>query len=188
MDETARGESPVSLEDLMASTARGDRRAFAALYRLTGGRILAVVLRMVGDRAMAEEVLQETYLTIWRKAGQYRPERGAPLAWIAAIARNKAIDRLRAGGPAMRDLDDLDDRTVAQISQSAADAALPRHLADTIRRCVEALETNYRKAVLLAYYCGLSHQELAAALGSPLGTVKSWVRRGLLQLKECVDQ
>ncbi len=188
MNETATVAERESLEDLLVSTVAGDKQAFARLYQLTAGRILAVVLRLVGNHAVAEEILQEAYLTIWRKANQYRPERGTPLTWMMTIARNKAIDRLRADGRATQLVENFDDNTAAQFSQIAESSSLPAHLSGTIRQCVEALQENYRKVLLLAYYYGLSHDELASTLNSPLGTVKSWVRRGLLQLKECVNQ
>ena len=188
MDETAAVAEQNSLEDLLASTVAGDRQAFAQLYQLTAGRILAIVLRLVGNRTIAEEILQEAFLAIWRKADQYNLERGTPLAWMMTIARNKAIDRLRAEGPATRIVQNFDDSTAARISEIAETSALPAHLTGPVRQCVEALQDNYRKALLLAYYYGLSHDELASTLKSPLGTVKSWVRRGLLQLKECIDQ
>jgi RNA polymerase sigma-70 factor (ECF subfamily) len=186
--ETAAIAEHESLSDLLNQTATGDRQAFSQLYQSTAGRILAVVLRLVGNRTVAEEILQEAYLAIWRKADQYRPERGTALTWMMTIARNKAIDRLRADGSGTRLIDSFDDKTAEQINSMAETTALPTHVSGTIRQCVEALQENYRKALLLAYYYGLSHDELASALKSPLGTVKSWVRRGLLQLRECVDQ
>jgi len=179
---------PDEFGELMAATAAGDRRAFARLYEETSGRIFAIVLRLMGDRPAAEEILQETYLTVWRKSDQYRPDRGAPLAWMTTIARNKAIDRLRADAGRVRNLDEWDDRIEKRISRIAEQDAVPKHLSDTVRRCIGSLQVNYRKSLLLAYYYGMSHEELATVLDSPLGTVKSWVRRGLSQLKECVDQ
>jgi RNA polymerase sigma-70 factor (ECF subfamily) len=188
LSESVVAAEPDILEELLLSAGAGDRQAFARLYQLTAGRLLAVVLRLVGNKTVAEEILQEAYLTIWRKGGQFTPERGAPLSWMMTIARNKTIDRLRADGPAARVIENFDDSTAAQVKQIAERCDLPQHLSGTVRQCVEGLQTNYRKAILLAYYYGLSHDELADALQSPLGTVKSWVRRGLLQLRECVDQ
>ena len=176
------------LGDLLESVASGNRKAFEELYQVTSRRLFPVVRRIVVERDLAEEVLQETYLTIWRKAGQFDRSRGTSLGWIAAIARNRAIDRLRRDNCRPREdlaLDVAEDGVERLVAESAigdtSDAA-------TIRQCVEALQSNHRKAILFGYYYGMTHEEMAAHLSAPLGTVKSWVRRGLHQLKECCDQ
>jgi RNA polymerase sigma factor (sigma-70 family) len=163
-----------------ARITRNARRAWRPDGRDDGGQPSCLRPALRGDIG--------AYLTVWRKSGQYRFDRGAPLAWMTTIARNKAIDRLRADVGRARDLEDWDERTERRISQIAVRDEVPKHLSDTVRRCIESLQDNYRKSLLRAYYYGMSHEELADVMDSPLGTVKSWVRRGLLQLKECVDQ
>ncbi len=171
-----------SLGPLLQATAQGDRQSFARVYQLASGRLFAIALRITRRREAAEDVLQEAFVTIWRKAGQYYPDRGSPMAWMTTIVRSRAIDYLRSK-PAEAPEPEVeaapaDDRNDAWESLGTLE----------IRRCLDALPDNQRKAILLAYYYGMTHTELAAELAAPLGTVKSWVRRGLLQLKECVDQ
>ena len=170
-----------SLGPLLQATAQGDRQAFARVYQLSSARLFAIALRITRRRDLAEEVLQEAFVTIWRKAGQYYPDRGAPMAWMTTIVRSRAIDALRRRPPETQE----PEVETAPVDQ---DAAWINTGALEIRGCLDTLPENHRKAILLAYYYGLTHVELADELAAPLGTVKSWVRRGLLQLKECVDQ
>ncbi len=154
----------------------------------TSARLFAVTLRLVGRRDVAEDALQDAYLAIWRKAGQYQPRKGAPLAWMMTIARYRAIDRLRRDGGKEREFKDWEDVADGPEVMLAAKTGLPDAISATIRKCVEGLQANQKKAILLAYYYGMTHEELAKHLKSPLGTIKSWVRRGLVQLQECYDQ
>ena len=186
MDRMAHQADEERLEDLIASCAGGDRPAFSRLYQLTSGRLFAVTLRIMGQRALAEEVLQEAYLTLWRRAGQYSPERGAPMAWMTTIARNQAIDRLRREKISPRKFKSLDEEEGLLPELAAGEADLAVEVSVSIRKCVDGLQNNHRKAVLLAYYYGMTHEELAEQLDAPLGTVKSWIRRGLSQLKDCM--
>lgn len=175
------------LDHLLQAIKRGNREAFSELYQLTASRLLPIALRIMQRRDLAEDVLQDVYLTIWRQAANYRDSRGQALAWMAAVTRSRAIDRLRrdqrhnlneAGGG--------DNARESEQIEGPSDT-VPQHLSFSVRQCVEALQENSRKAVLLAYYYGMTHEELAARLNSPLGTVKSWVRRGLAQLKDCLE-
>lgn len=188
MDDTLTIEIPDDLGLLLDSVARGDRDAFDDLYQVTSRRLYPIVRRIVIKPDLAEDVLQETYLTIWRKAGQYNDRRGPAFGWIAAIARNRSIDRLRRNNSRPRDDVALDDAENGAENLVAAGARPDGGEVATIRQCVEALQSNHRKAILLGYYYGMSHEEMASHLHTPLGTVKSWVRRGLLQLKECCGQ
>jgi len=176
------------LEELLAATARGDRRAFRQVYQLSGRWLFGIALRTVGRRELAEEVVQEAFVSIWRKAGQYRPERGEPLAWMTRIVRNRAIDRLRAERRTPREAASLDEIPEAWLADGAAEAAVAGHDERALHGCLGKLKNDQRKSIVLAYYYGLTHEELAARLDAPLGTVKSWVRRGLLQLKDCLEQ
>ncbi len=176
------------LAALLRATGRGDRDAFARLYQRSASALFAVSLRTLRRRDLAEDVLQEAFLTIWRKAGQYNPDRGRPLAWMITIVRNRAIDRLRAEGRARDMIQGLEEDSVIAIGPNMGEPPIPGHLAKMVRDCIEQLRINYRKSILLAYYYGLTHEELASRLDTPLGTVKSWVRRGLHQLKGCLEQ
>ncbi|MFO1421856.1 MAG: sigma-70 family RNA polymerase sigma factor [Candidatus Competibacteraceae bacterium] len=175
------------LVDLLAATARGDRQAFAELYRLTRSRLYAIALALLRQQDAAEDVLQETYLAVWRTAGQYQPGRAPVLVWLMAIARHRAIELLRQRR-----------RRAAEISaEPLADEVLripdPQpplsvdHLAHAIQECLRRLSADQSQAIGLAFFHGLSHEELAERLQAPLGTIKSWVRRGLLQLKGCLE-
>jgi RNA polymerase sigma-70 factor (ECF subfamily) len=189
VDSAGRSLSPQSdpLTDLLAATARGDRQAFSELYRLTRGRLYAITLALLRHQDAAEDVLQETYLAVWRTAGQYQPGRAPVLVWLMAIARHRAIELLRQrrrraaeihAEPLVEEALQIPD---PQPSQSVD------HLAHAIQECLRRLSADQAQAIALAFFHGLSHEELAARLRTPLGTVKSWVRRGLLQLKGCLE-
>ena len=187
VNDRSRVQDSDDLVPLLDGTARADRHAFGELYRLTSPRLFAVALRLLRERELAQDVLQEAYLAIWQKAGDYRAERGQPLAWMAGIVRNRSIDRLRqlqrqaAGQESLR----------ATAPNPDWEARLRDHeatMARGLRDCLGQLQENQRKAIQLAYYYGLTHEELAEAMNAPLGTVKSWVRRGLLQLKDCFEE
>ncbi len=175
------------LGQLLAATAGGDRGAFQQVYQLSGPRLFAIALRILRRRELAEEVLQEAFVSIWRKPGQYQPERGEPLAWMARIVRNRAIDHIRAESRAPQDQTSLDKIPEARLEAEGA-VAFADHGTGALRDCLGHLKKDQRNSIVLAYYYGLTHEELAARLETPLGTVKSWVRRGLMQLKDCLDQ
>lgn len=185
--------------DLAAALARaglGDRAAFARVYDATCAQLFGIVLRIQRDRALAEDVLQEVYVGAWRAAASYDAAQSTPLGWLASIARNRAIDSLRRAQaqPAVAPLPVDDDGDPADPYAQLADdgegplallerAGEARRLAD----CLGRLTPPQRQSVALAFYDGLSHAEVAARMREPLGTVKSWVRRGLLALKGCLD-
>lgn len=174
------------LPELFAATAAGNRQAFARLYQLTSGRLLAVALRIVKQRELAEEILQDAYITIWNKSHQ-QTQRESPFAWMATIVRHRAIDRLRTLRNPTNATLELDDETLARLELNTASDETLEHLADGIRDCLYGLKAGPRQAILLAFFYGMAHGEIAAELDTPLGTVKSWVRRGLLQLKDCIE-
>lgn len=169
--------------ELLARIANGDRQAFRGLYTQTSARLFAVCLRILRNREEAEEVLQEAYVKIWERSYQYDPARGAMLPWLATIVRNCAIDRLRQPG---RDMVPLDDDTAADIDSTVA--ALDSVTDADLKRCLANLRADYRRALVLAYVSGLTHDELAAALKRPVGTIKSWIRRGGEALKDCMER
>ena len=175
-----------ALEALLAATADGDRAAFAALYRHASPQLLTLAVRILRRREMAEEVLQEAFISIWRHADDFRPEKGSPMAWMATIVRNRALDRRRRARPEVA-LDE--DASASQWADPAPDPLAQALISDEARRlghCLDELEDGPRRAITLAYYDGYTHEELVARLDAPLGTIKSWIRRGLLRLKGCL--
>jgi len=181
-----------TLQMLLSRVALHDRHALRSLYDATAGRLLAVVQRMLDDRAMAEDVIQDTFVAVWQRAAQFPQLRTSPRAWLTTIARHRAIDLLRKRRPETS-LTWHDDDGQEHQHDVADDSATPlQQLQDRqddsrLSHCVGRLDDEPRQAVLLAYYEGLTHEELAARLKRPLGTVKTWVRRSLLQLKVCLE-
>ena len=195
------------LAQLLARSGLGDRRAFAELYDKTSGYLFGVVLRIQRDRALAEELLQEIYVALWRSAAGFDAARSQPLTWLTHIARNRAIDSLRRAEAQPRvvslaavgsdgndgndgDADDAERRALEALPDEAAGPFELLKRASEARqlgRCMEHLSAAQRQSVALAFFDGLSHAEVAERLRQPLGTVKSWVRRALMALKTCLD-
>jgi len=181
-------ERSARLMELLARTALADQQAFAELYRLTSSHLYGVALRILRESGAAEEVLQESFISIWNHAGSYVAARSQPFTWLTSIVRNRCLDQLRRRELDTVTIDDEDEGmmppddgpTPLELLVAGADAR-------AVKGCVEALEAGQKQAVALAFYRGLSHAELAAHLHVPLGTVKSWVRRGLERLKACLD-
>lgn len=176
------------LDDLMARCAMRDQRAFAELYRQTSGRLLAVALRVVRRRDWAEEILQESFVNIWNHVSHFDRVRSAPMTWMTTIVRNRALDWVR------RPKHETSDEELDGIVENWADDAPGpldrlRNAADNsaLAECLGALSGQQRQSIALAYLHGLSHSEMAEHLGQPLGTVKTWVRRGLERLRGCMD-
>ena len=171
-----------ALDGLLARTAGGDRAAFRSLYDATSSRLFAICLRIVKDRAAAEDVLQEAYVRVWERARQFDPARGGAFAWMVAIARNHAIDVVRSrrrGAHEDIDLEMIDPAAHGGI-EAAADLG-------PLGRCLARLEEGPRRAIVLAFRDGLTHEELAQTLDVRLGTVKTWVSRGVARLRLCLD-
>lgn len=178
------------LPALLAATARGDEVAFARLYAATSPHLQALLLRMLRRMDWAEEALQDCYLRIWKRSESYAPERGAPMAWLMTIARYRALDLLRARRPEVSDVpDDTDAQPIEAVdtSQPPDAHAIEREELARLEGCMQRLSESERRSVLLAYYHGYTHSELAEKLDTPLGTIKSWVRRGLQQLRACLE-
>ena len=187
------------LAALLARTALGDRAAFARLYERTSGHLFAVVLRVQRDRAQAEDLLQEVYVNVWRAAAAFDAARAQPLTWLTSIARNRAIDSLRRQQTQPQLLsstpdDEDDDDSPDAVARAADDAPGPLDLLDRasdarqLTHCMNGLSATQRQSLALAFYDGLSHAEVADHLRQPLGTVKSWLRRALQSLRQCLDQ
>ncbi len=189
------------LAGLLAQAGLGDRAAFAELYERSSAHLFAVVLRINHDRTQAEDILQEVFVKVWTAARTFDPAQSQPLTWMTSIARNHAIDSLRRRQTQPRiqslsanDGGDAGDEPAEDPYENVEDAAAgPMELlsqaseARAITTCMEVLNAQQRQCVALAFYNGLSHAEVADQLRQPLGTVKSWVRRGLLALKNCLQ-
>ena len=188
LDPTRQLERNARLMELLARTAMADQRAFAELYRMTSSHLYAVALRVLRDAGAAEEVLQESFVNIWHHAGSYVAAKSQPLTWLTSIVRNRCLDQLRRREVQTVTMDDeeeglaiaAEDPTPLEMLLSGADAR-------AVGACVDALEQGQKQAIALAFFQGLSHSELAHHLREPLGTVKSWIRRGLERLRACLD-
>jgi len=183
--------APQDLADLVARVALGDRQAFRRLYDATAPSLLGVALRILRDRGRAEDVIQEAFVSVWHRAGSYRAAASAPMTWLTAIVRNRALDALRSD--ARHDADPLvdDEEETMDVEDDRPDPlGLLTKAADAlaVRACLEAIDGSQRQCLALAYYHGLTHAEMAAHLGSPIGSVKVWLRRGLEKLRRCLDR
>jgi RNA polymerase sigma-70 factor (ECF subfamily) len=185
---TMRSEATVArLEELVARCAAGDAAALKTLYQNTSAQLFGVLKRILLRADLAEEALQDVYVSIWRNAKEYRASKGAVFTWMTSIARYRAIDIKRNRRHEVSFADPVE--YVREDLDVAADLANVAGLdadVERLKRCLGELGLMQRNAVCLAYMNGLSHDEVATALGSPLGTVKSWVRRGLDSLKGCL--
>jgi len=171
------------LVELLSKTASGDKAAFRALYAQAGPKLFAICLRMMKNRHEAEDVFQEAFVKIWERSHQYDAGKGQALAWLTTIARNCCLDRLRKPGRATLPFDDAVVDEIDARVQAIDQTPMGRDL----QRCLEALREDYRRVIVLAYVSGMTHEELAGQLRRPMGTIKSWVRRGLEQLKGCLE-
>jgi RNA polymerase sigma-70 factor (ECF subfamily) len=179
-------EARVVLAACLNRVAAGDRAALAELYRLTSGKLFAVCLRILVQRAEAEDVLQDVYLTVWKKAGLFDPSRGvSPITWLAAVARNRALDRLRAKGRRFAGMDEA-----AEIADLAplADAAMESgEMERRLAACLAGLDERAAGAIRAAFFGGQTYETLAKVAEMPLGSMKSLIRRGLMRLKACLE-
>ncbi len=180
------GVKPLQAEDNVRAVARGDRVAFRALYDAASPRLFAVVLRLVRNRASAEDVLQDVFLRIWRSAAQFDPSRGTALAWMVTIARNRAIDLIRQNSGAVASAHAGDDDMLAQIADPH-DAEASLSDLDGLRRCLNLIEPEKRTCLLAAYYEGASREDLALHYGQPVNTIKTWLHRALATLRQCLE-
>jgi RNA polymerase sigma-70 factor (ECF subfamily) len=186
-----------TLGDLMSRVAMRDQAAFKQLYDETVCCLLGIAARMLHDRAWAEEVVQEIYVSVWHTAPNYAPHKAQPMTWLMAIARNKAMDALRSSNAdrkhcvrptkAAGDDNDAEFPDIADECAGPLDQLVQAADAHQLRCCLQRLEPQQRQAIALAFYDGLTHAELALHLRQPLGTVKAWVRRGLDRLKRCLE-
>ncbi len=178
------------LIQLIEQVAERDQAALKRLYELSSPRLYGLALRVVSRPELAEDVLQEAFLNIWRIAGDYRRSLSPPMAWLGLIVRSRALDLLRRRASERADegevLDSVHHETIAGQAVDPMDSIDISQQASALRQCLSRLEANQREVVCLAYLRDLSHGELAAQLQLPLGTVKTWIRRGLAHLRGCM--
>jgi len=176
------------LVHLVARTAQGDQRSFKILYDQTAPRLHAAANIILRDKQLAEDVMQEAYVQVWHRAADYHSERGQVATWLLSILRYRAIDTLRKLKPT-RGLGDADLNAVDEdTSAHPYSLALADEDAHRLGECLHSLAVSQRASITLAYFQGLTHQELAERLSTPIGTVKSRIRRGLTRLRECLEQ
>ena len=174
------------LTPLMTRIAAGERDALRQLYDATSAKLFGVCLRILSDREESEDVLQDVYVTIWRRADRFDSGRASVMTWVSTIARNRAIDRLRARGPLayagpVDELEIADDADSAETLLSAADDR------NRLHHCLSELDDRTEKVIRTAFFEGITYEALAHRMDAPLGTVKSWIRRGLAKLKGCLQ-
>jgi RNA polymerase sigma-70 factor (ECF subfamily) len=180
---------PVSRQELVAAlqgTARGDREAFRTVYTATSLKLYGIVVRILGRRDLADEVLQEVYIRVWQRAGDFDAASGSPITWLATIARNLALDEARRKTP--RSLEEFPE--ILQLPSDDDPSANQERNEDArrLQACLERLEPEKRELVLLAYHYGMTREEISARINRPVATVKTWLRRSLEQLRTCLGQ
>lgn len=177
---------PSRLLDLVRRTAGGDRTAFATLYDETSAKLFGVALRILKQRDLAEDVVQESFVVAWERARDFDPVRGSVMSWLVTIVRHRAIDLIRRRG-SRADTRSDGDEALAFLAAGEADRADRGADLGALQRCLDALEPQPRKVVMMSYAYGYTHEELAARLAVPMGTIKSWIRRSLERLHACLN-
>ena len=187
MAETSTAQQMLD-QEMIARIGRRDQGAFSALYDRLSGPLYSLAMKMLGDPAEAQDALQEVFLQIWSRAGTYDPEQSSVFSWTVLLTRSRVIDRLRARGRRSRvvvaSTEDAPTAADASTVESAADTAEKNDEAVRVRYVLNNLPSEQREAIELAFFEHLSHHEIAARLGQPLGTVKARIRRGLLKLRQ----
>lgn len=179
-------ETPSSLADVLARVSRGDRAAFAALYRASSAKLYGIILRISKRREIADELLQEVYVRIWERAGDFDPDRASAIAWMAAIARNRALDEVRRKGLVVAPDGDEQAAKVPDPGRLASELVEMAEDNKRLADCLDRLEEGRRDMVRLAYLEGWSREELSQRFGAPVATIKTWLHRSLKQLKDCL--
>ncbi|HEX8513461.1 MAG TPA: sigma-70 family RNA polymerase sigma factor [Allosphingosinicella sp.] len=191
MDRLAKTGS-IERDELAAALGRvagGSRSALAEVYHKTSAKLFGICIRILGERAEAEDALQDIFISVWRKAGTFDAAKASPITWLAALARNRSIDRKRSQA-SRAPTSAMGDEAI-EVADEAPDALAGLESAEEAGRialCLGELEERQNRAIRAAFYEGLSYPEVARRLAVPLGTMKSWVRRGLLRLRECLER
>ncbi len=180
------------LKTWLAATARKDGDAFRQLYDATSSKLFGFALRILVKRELAEDVIQESFVSIWNNAASYQAGLAAPMTWMTTIVRNKAFDTLRRlDGAVEIDADNFDKEVMdalESVDPTPIEALQISDESKALARCFAKLESLHRQAIALAFYHDLSHSEVAEQLALPIGTVKTWVRRGLEKLRLCLTK
>jgi RNA polymerase sigma-70 factor (ECF subfamily) len=174
-------------EALLQACARGDRAALQSLYAQTAPQLFGLALSILRNRDLAEDVMQDSFILVWRHAHRFDPDRGAAMAWLARIVRNQCFDLMRRRGRESP-LDDASMQSWEDPAPGPADLTALSQDAQRLRACLDELDEGPRKSMILAYYEGLTFAQVAERTSAPLGTVKSWIRRGLIQLRVCMGK
>ena len=178
--------APFDHEAALAACARGDRSALRRLYDAEARQMLGVALRIVRQRHLAEDVVQDAFIKVWEKAASFDPQRGSARGWLYSVVRYRALNEVRDNGPQIT----LDEAALEAIdlrnSQQAGSAMTPSAELGPLQDCLEQLDLPKRNSIVLAYVDGCTHAEIAQRLAAPLGTVKAWIRRGLQSLRDCL--
>ena len=175
------------LAHALTQTGQGDRAAFRRVYDATSAKLFGVCIRILHDRQLAEDVLQDAYVSVWNRASSFDPTRASPITWLATIARNRSIDRLRSGARSRNDRPLEAAADAADAAPLASDLVESGDEARRLNGCLGELEDRTRNAIRTAFFEGVTYEALAEREGAPLGTVKSWIRRGLLRLRACLE-
>jgi RNA polymerase sigma factor (sigma-70 family) len=174
------------LAGVLEAVARGDRQAFARLYERTSAKLYGICLRLLGNEAEAEDVLQDVYVTVWQKAERFDRGRASPITWLAVLARNKGIDRLRRRATKAEPIEAAAD--IEDDSPLPFELVRQRQEAGRLSDCLEELDERPRAMIRAAFLDGATYPELAEREGVPLGTMKSWIRRAMQRLRGCLER
>ena len=181
-------ESCIQLAAALVRVAAGDRAALQLVHHDTSAKLFGVVLRILNDRSEAEDVLQDVFVTVWRKAASFDPARASPITWLVAIARNRAIDRLRASGMSRRTEPIEAAGEVSDPAPAAGEIVEAAQEHERLERCFGELEARQAAAIRAAFLDGATYDDLSRRMNVPLGTMKSWIRRGLQKLRACLER
>jgi RNA polymerase sigma-70 factor (ECF subfamily) len=172
----------------LVRVASGDRAALRLVYQDTSAKLFGVCLRILNDRAEAEDVLQDVFVTIWRKAASFDPARASPITWLVAIARNRAIDKLRSTVMTRRAEPIESAEDVKDDAPAALELIVSAEQRVRLAGCLNELEERHSEAIRAAFLDGVTYEQLAERMKVPLGTMKSWIRRGLVKLRSCLGK
>ena len=187
MSDSTQSTEPAALIGLIGAVALGDRSAYRRLYDATAPKLFAIALRILRDEGRAEDVLQDSFLNVWNGAAGYNAKLSAPMTWLVTIVRNRAFDYIRRTDHRAVELDDDLQAVLESEQPTPLDLAARGQDAIALQRCLKRLDAGQRQAIAFAYFQGLTHSELAAVLRIPIGTVKTWIRRGLEKMRRCLD-
>ena len=177
-----------ALSRALGRVAAGDEAALNQVYAQTSAKLFGICLRILGDRGEAEDALQDVYVSVWRRAGSFDGSRGSPITWLATLARNRAIDRLRSGRRTRGSVPVEAASEIADAGPSAFDRLEAGETRARLADCIGELEERTGEAIRAAFFGGHTYADLAERMAVPLGTMKSWVRRGLMKLKDCLER